>query len=194
MKNPKKHNKGPRMRRNALPAALARLTRSAPRRRAPTAEEIAAAAESGSSASRKEDSNGVRLIKALGGGLGTTIVGSLLEHQATVPAKWVSLGIAGLGAALAYGSPNKTLRSVGVGAAAAGTSLLGRTIIDEELFRREEKKNEDKPPKLASGSPPAKPPAPGKTHSNASDIPADALARAYERARLRMALASDAPN
>jgi hypothetical protein len=85
------------------------------------------------------------------------------------------------------------LRSVGVGAAAAGTSLLGRTIIDEELFRREEKKNEDKP-KLASGSPPAKPPAPGKTHANASDIPADALARAYERARLRMALASDAPN
>jgi hypothetical protein len=189
MKNPKKHNKGPRMRRNALPAAIARLTRSAPRRRAPTAEEI----ESASSASKKEDSNGVRLIKALGGGLGTTIVGSLLEHQATVPAKWVSLGIAGLGAALAYGSPNKTLRSVGVGAAAAGTSLLGRTIIDEELFRREEKKNEDKP-KLASGSPPPKPPAPGKTHSNASDIPADALARAYERARLRMALASDAPN
>jgi hypothetical protein len=49
MKNPKKHNKGPRMRRNALPAAIARLTRSAPRRRAPTAEEIAAAAESASS-------------------------------------------------------------------------------------------------------------------------------------------------
>ena len=193
MKNPKKHNKAPRMRRNALPAAIARLTRPAPRRRAPTAEEIAAA-ESASSASKKEDSNGVRLIKALGGGLGTTIVGSFLEHQATVPAKWVSLGIAGLGAALAYGSPNKTLRSVGVGAAAAGTSLLGRTIIDEELFRRDEKKKEDKPPQLASGSHAPTPPAPGKKPSNASDIPADALARAYERARLRMALASDAPN
>jgi hypothetical protein len=108
-----------------------------------------------------------------------------------VPAKWVSLGIAGLGAALAYGSPNKTWRSVGVGAAASGVSLLGRTLIDEELFRREEKK-EDKP-QVASGAKPSTPPAPKKP-SNASDIPADALARAYERARLRMALASDAPN
>ena len=192
MKNPKKNNKAPRMRRNALPAAIARLTRPAPRRRAPTAEEIAAA-ESASSASKKEDSNGVRLIKALGGGLGTTIVGSFLEHQATVPAKWVSLGIAGLGAALAYGSPNKTLRSVGVGAAAAG-GQLGFMLIDDELIRRDEKKKEDKPPQLASGSHAPTPPAPGKKPSNASDIPADALARAYERARLRMALASDAPN
>jgi hypothetical protein len=190
MKNPKKHNKAHRMRRNAAPAALARIPRAFARRRSPTAEEQAAA-ESAASPQR-EDSNGVRLIKALGGGLGTTVVGSLLEHQATVPAKWVSLGIAALGAGLAYGSPNKTLRSIGVGAAAAGTSLLGRTLIDEELFRREEKK-EDKP-RVASGPQPPTPSAPAKKQANASDIPADALARAYERARLRMALASDAPN
>jgi len=188
MKNPKKHNKAQRTRRNAAPAAVARLPRAFARRRPPTAAEQATAERA--AFPQGEDSRGVRLIKALGGGIGTTIVGSLLEHQATVPAKWVSLGIAALGAGLAYGSPNPTLRSVGVGAAAAGTSLLGRTLIDEELFRREEK-TEDKS-RVTSGAPPS--PTPAKKQSNASDIPADALARAYERARLRMALASDAPN
>jgi hypothetical protein len=194
MKTTKKHNKGQRMRRNAAPAAVARLPRAFARRRPPTAGEQSAAESA--ALQRGEDSPGWRLVKALGGGLGTTVVGSLLEHQATVPAKWVSLGIAAVGAGLAYGSPNQTLRSVGVGAAAAGTSLLGRVLIDEELFRREEKKEEDKP-RVASGSQSpthSTPPAPGKKPANASDIPADALARAYERARLRMALASDAPN
>jgi len=190
MKNPKKHNKAQRTRRNAAPAAVARLPRAFARRRPPTAAEQATAERA--AFPQGEDSRGVRLIKALGGGIGTTIVGSLLEHQATVPAKWVSLGIAALGAGLAYGSPNPTLRSVGVGAAAAGTSLLGRSLIDEEFFRPEEK-TEDKP-RVTSGAPPSTPPPPAKKHSNASDIPADALARAYERARLRMALASDAPN
>jgi len=192
MKNPKKHNKAHRTRRNAAPGALARLPRAFARRRSPTAGEVEAEMAAAVRKSEGEDSHGWRLVKALGGGVGTTIVGSLLEHQATVPAKWVSLGIAALGAGLAYGSPNRTLRSVGVGAAAAGTSLLGRVLIDEELFRRDETK-EDKP-RVASGAHPSTPPTPAKKQSNASDIPADALARAYERARLRMALASDAPN
>ncbi len=192
MKNSKKHSKAHRTRRNAAPAAIARLPRAFARRRSPTSNELAVPGP----ASWAEDSHGWRLVKALGGGIGTTVVGSLLEHQATVPAKWVSLGIAALGAGLAYGSPNRTLRSVGVGAAAAGTSLLGRVLIDEELFRREEN-NDDKKgdkPRLASGAQPSTSPTPVKKQSNASDIPADALARAYERARLRMALASDAPN
>jgi hypothetical protein len=76
---------------------------------------------------------------------------------------------------------------------AAAGGQFGLMVIDDELIRNEEKKKEDRP-QLASGARPGTPPSPGKKPSNASDIPADALARAYERARLRMALASDAPN
>src|SRR5262249_46733679 len=100
----------------------------------------------------------------------------------------------GLGAALALGSPNKTLRSIGLGAMAAAGGQLGFMLIDDELIKRDEDKKRDDRPLLAAGPRPSTPPAPGKKPSNASDIPADALARAYERARLRMALASDAPN
>ena len=189
MKKPKKHSKAHRMRCNAAPGALARIKRAVTRRRPPTQNEPAAHQP----APRGEDSLGWRLVKGLGGGLGTTVVGAFLEHQSTVPAKWVNLGIAGLGAGLAYGSPNRTLRSLGVGAAAAGTALLGRAFIDEEFFRHEDKteeRKEDKP-RVASGAPSTSP-TPAKKQANASDIPAEALARAYERARLRAALMSDA--
>ena len=189
MKKPKKHSKAHRMRRNAAPGALARIKRAVTRRRPPTHNEPAA----DKPPPRGEDSFGWRLVKGLSGGLGTTIVGAFLEHQSTVPAKWVNLGMTGLGAGLAYGSPNRTMRSVGMGAAAAGTALLGRAIIDEKLFRHEDKTEEKKDDKtrVASGSPSTSP-TPVKKQANASDIPAEALARAYERARLRAALMSDA--
>jgi hypothetical protein len=83
------------------------------------------------------------------------------------------------------------VRSIGVGAAAAGTTLLG-TLADKEWFPRESRRDDH--PQVAASPPTAKPPTPGKKQSNATDIPADALARAYERARLKMALASEPPN
>jgi hypothetical protein len=102
--------------------------------------------------------------------------------------------ISALGAALALGAPNKTIRFLGLGAMAAAGGQFGlMIIIDDELILHEDKKKEDRL-QLAGGARPGTPPSPGKKPSNASDIPTDALARAYERARLRMALASDAPN
>ena len=183
----KKHKKAHHMRRNAA-AATASIPRAIVVRRKPTATELAEAEH----ARQQEDSRGWRVINALGGGVATTIAGALLEHQAALPPKWVTLAIAGLGGALALGAPNRTVRSLGVGAATAGTALLGRILVDEELFKREEKKDDH--PQVATSSPTAKPPTPGKRPSNATDIPADALARAYERARLKMALASEPPN
>jgi hypothetical protein len=69
----------------------------------------------------------------------------------------------------------------------AAGGQLGFMLIDDQLIKHTEEK--ERKEHVAST-----PPAPAPAKRQASDIPADALARAYERARLRMALTSDAPN
>jgi hypothetical protein len=182
----KKHKKkAHHMRRNAVAAPA--IPRAVVVRRKPTAGELLEAEQ----AKQKEDSRGWRLINGIGGALATGAAGLLLEHQTTLPITWMTVGLTGLGAALALGAPNKTVRSIGVGAAAAGTTLLG-TLADKEWFPRESRR--DDRPQVAASPPTTKPPTPVKKQSNATDIPADALARAYERARLKMALASEPTN
>ncbi|TMQ13377.1 MAG: hypothetical protein E6J91_18525 [Deltaproteobacteria bacterium] len=105
----KKHKKAHHMRRNAA-AATASIPRAIVVRRKPTATELAEAEH----ARQQEDSRGWRVINALGGGVATTIAGALLEHQAALPPKWVTLAIAGLGGALALGAPNRTVRRQGM--------------------------------------------------------------------------------
>ena len=200
MANSKKHTKTHRMRRNATAAAPARSIPRAvvARTRGPTASDLAEldAIEAARKAKAAEDdTRGWRTIKALGGAAATTIAGAYLARQDVLPPKIMTGAISALGAALALGAPNKTVRSLGLGAMAAAGGQFGLMVIDDELIRQEEKKKEKTDrPQLASGARSGAPPTPGKKLSNASDIPADALARAYERARLRMALASDAPN
>jgi len=187
----KKHKKAHHMRRNAT----APPTRSVPRAvvvrspRGPIASDLAAADKR----KDEDDTRGWRMIKALGGAAATTVAGAYLARQDVLPPKLMTGVISGLGAALALGAPSKTVRSVGLGAMAAAGGQLGFMLIDDELIRREEQKKEDRS-QLASGPRSTAPPSAGKKQSNASDIPADALARAYERARLKMALASEPPN
>src|SRR4051812_24672811 len=120
MKNHKKHTKTHRMRRNAATTAIARIPRAiVARRRGPIASDIAAAEHKD-----EEDSRGWRAIKALGGAAVTTVAGAYLARQDTLPPKVMTGVISGLGAALALGSPNKTLRSVGLGAMAAAGGQL----------------------------------------------------------------------
>lgn len=194
----KKHKKAHLMRRNATTALARPLPRAvAVRMRSPTAREVAADQEAreleAARKAAKEDTRGWRTIKALGGAAATTVAGAYLARQDVLPPKIMTGAISALGAALALGAPNTTVRSIGLGAMAAAGGQLGFMLIDDELIRREEKKKDDRP-QVAAGPRPSTPPAPGKKPSNASDIPADALARAYERARMRMALASDVPN
>lgn len=196
MPNHKKHHKAHRMRRNAVTAPVRPLPRAiVVRRRGPTASDIAErdAIEAARNAA-EEDTRGWRTIKALGGAAATTIAGAYLARQDVLPPKVMTGAISALGAALALGAPNKTVRSVGLGAMAAAGGQLGFMLIDGEPGRSGEHKKNDDRPQPSTGSHPSTPSAPGKKPSNASEIPADALARAYERARLRMALASDAPN
>jgi hypothetical protein len=185
-KKDKKHKKAHHVRRNAaanavvLPRAIARSRRQSLSEQLDTAKE-----------KLRDDSRGSRLINGVGGAALTGALGLLLEHQTAIPVPLVTVGLAGGGLALALFSPNRTVRSLGVGAAAAGTTLLAG-LADRTWFPREAKPEEH--PHVASSAGTAKPLAPGKKQSNASDIPADALARAYERARLRMALASEPAN
>jgi hypothetical protein len=185
----KKHKKPHHMRRNAVRRnAVATLPQATVIRRKPTAGELLEAEQ----ARHQEDSRGWRLVNGIGGAVVTGIAEILLERQSVLPVSWTTLAVSGLGAALALGAPNKTVRSFGVGAATAGTALFGRLVAHEEWPEGDPKKTDH--PHVASSAPSAKPPTPGKKQSNSTDIPADALARAYERARLRMALASDPAN
>ena len=200
-KKHKKHKNAQLMRRNAATATARPLPRAvAVRMRPPTPREVAAEEDARAlEAARKaaeEDTKGWRTIKALGGAAATSVAGAYLARQDVLPPKFMTGAISILGAALASFAPSKTVRSLGLGAMAAAGGQLGFMLIDDELIRREEDKKKDDRPQVAGGSRPSALPAPSaaKKQSNASDIPADALARAYERARLRMALASDGPN
>jgi hypothetical protein len=192
MKTQKKHKKAHRMRRNAATAPARSIPRAVVVRspRGPTASDLAEADRRRD----EEDTRGWRTIKALGGAAATTVAGAYLARQDVLPPKVMTGIISGLGAALALGSPNKTARSIGLGAMAAAGGQLGFMLIDDELIRRDDDKKKDAKPQLTIGQPSATPPSAGKKQANASDIPADALARAYERARLKMALASEPLN
>jgi hypothetical protein len=136
---------------------------------------------------KRRDTPGVGALKAFGGALATTVAGAYLAQQDWIPPKVMTGVLSGLGALLALEGPEKW-KSLGLGAMSAAGGQLGFLLIDEQLI----KSSDDKDKKEAAPSKPAPTPAPAKRQ--AGDIPADALARAYERARLRMALTSDAPN
>jgi hypothetical protein len=186
-KTPKK-TKPRHVYRNAS-TALVRTPRAiAVRPRGPIAADLAAEDElEEKEKKKKEDTPGWTAIKAAGGALASTVLGAYVAQQDWLPPKVMTGVITGLGAVLALEGPPK-LKSLGIGAMAAATGQLGFMLIDDQLI----KSADDKHKKEQVASKPAAPPA--KKQSNAGDIPADALARAYERARLRMALTSDTPN
>jgi hypothetical protein len=132
---------------------------------------------------------GWRTFKAVGGALVTSVAGAYLARQDLVPPKIAAGAISAAGALLALEGP-EFWKPLGLGAMSAAGGLLSFMLIDNELI----KFADDKDKKQAQESAASKPPAPAPTKRQASDIPADALARAFERARLRMALSSDTAN
>jgi hypothetical protein len=178
MKTQKKNSKAHRMRRNApAPArALPRAIVVRPRTRAATQNDAAEPVA---------ESNGWRMAKTFGGALLATVLGAYIPRQDTIPPAVATGVLSGLGALVALEAPDKW-KALGLGVMGAAGGQLGYLLIDDELIKRPDAK------KQLSAAPSPGPTAPAKRQ--ASDIPADALARAYERARLRMALTSDAPN
>jgi hypothetical protein len=131
--------------------------------------------------------HGWQTAKAFVGAGLSTVLGALLVGQNWLPAPVLTGALTGIGALIAMEAPEKW-RSLGLGAMSAAGGQLGLLLIDDQLI-----KNADAAAKPAPQTTPTRPTPttpPGKR--SASDIPADALARAYERARLRMALTSDA--
>jgi hypothetical protein len=137
----------------------------------------------------RTDTPGWRAFKAVGGALATSVAGAYLARQDWVPPKIMTGAISGLGALLALEGPERW-KPLGLGAMSAAGGLLSFMLIDDQLI----KLGDDRDRKEQRQPVASKPTAPAPTKRQASDIPADALARAFERARLRMALTSDAPN
>jgi len=166
--------------RNAAAPARAVPRAVTVRPRAPIAADLEKAEDE-----KKHDTPGWGALKAVGGALATTMAGAYLARQDWVPPKLATGVISGLGALLALEGPSKW-KSLGLGAMSAAGGQLGIMLIDEELFKRAE--DADKKD-VAS-----KPATPAPAKRQAGDIPSDALARAFERARLRMAIGHDGAN
>jgi len=169
MANPKKKTRRHSYRNRASPRTAA----LAPMASAPAA---------GQAPGPHDETNGWRAIKAAGGALAITIAGAMAARQDWIPPKVLTGALTGVGAALAVGAPSATARSIGLGVMASAGGQFGLMMIDEEQFRAAAAKKEQ----LASNTP-----SPGKGRANAGELPGDALARAYERARLRMAMSGD---
>lgn len=188
-----KRKKTQLVRRNAAPAVALPRAIARPRRTTSDLVDAEIRKQDAEIENKREDTAGWRLINGLGGAILTSAAGLIVEHNVSRPTAWITAGaLTAAGGVVGLYGPSKGLRSAGVGTALAGTALLG-SLIDKQWFPHEEKTDEH--PQVASSAGTAKPTPPGKKgQSNASDIPAEALARAYERARLRMALASEPPN
>lgn len=123
-------------------------------------------------AARPEDETPTkRLATTAAGAAGTALVGSFLARQGWAP-KTIAGALAAVGAGLAWKGDGATIRSVGSGAMSAAGSQLALMLIDDR-------------------SRPSTPAAPPKKPANTDGLPAGALEAAFERARHRLALATD---
>jgi hypothetical protein len=185
---PKKHPKKAKPRhlyRNAVAAPARRPPRAvAVRQRGPIASDFPGAAEEES-----ETPGWGTALKAVGGAVATTVGGALLARQNYLPPWATSALLTGAGALLWLEGPD-SWKSLGFGAMSAAGGQLGFLLLDDQLVKSPD--TAEKKPEPAA-SKPAAPAAPAGKRQ-AGDIPADALARAYDRARLRMALTSDGTN
>jgi len=169
--------------RNAATAPARSLPRAVVvRRRGPIAADLAE--EDGEN--KKHETPGWGALKAVGGALASTVAGAYLAQQDWIPPKVMTGVISGLGALLALEGPDKW-KPLGLGAMSAAGGQLGFMLIDDQLIKQAEDK--DKKELVVS-----KPPTQAAAKRQAGDIPSDALARAYERARLRMALGAEGTN
>jgi hypothetical protein len=176
-----KKTKSKHLYRNAAAPARAVPRAVVMRPRGPTAVDLEKEEED----EKRPDTPGWGALKAVGGALATTVAGAYLARQDWVPPKLATGVISGLGALLALEGPKKW-KSLGLGAMSAAGGQLGIMLIDEELFKRSEDADKKE---VAS-----KPATPAPTKRQAGDIPSDALARAFDRARMRMALGNDGAN
>jgi hypothetical protein len=119
----------------------------------------------------EEETPGRRLAVTAAGAAGTALAGSFLARQGWAP-KTIAGALAAVGAGLAWKGDGSTVRSIGTGAMSAAGSQLALMMID------------DRDRKTAPAAPPKKP-------ANSDGLPAGALESAFERARSRLALATD---
>lgn len=121
----------------------------------------------------KEETPLRRLGYTAAGAAGTALIGSFLATQGWAP-KTIAGALSAVGAGLAWRGDDATVRSIGAGTMSAAGSQLALMLIDD----RDEKKA---PPK----------PTDAKKPSNADELPPGALESAFERARMRLALAGE---
>jgi hypothetical protein len=120
-----------------------------------------------------EETPGKRLAVTAAGAAGTALAGSFLARQGWAP-KTIAGALAAVGAGLAWKGDGSTIRSIGTGAMSAAGSQLALMMIDDR-----DRKTAPAPTTAV------------KKPSNADGLPAGALEAAFERARSRLALATD---
>ncbi len=143
------------------------------RNAAPSAPRTPRASQSG----KVEETPLKRLGLTAAGAAGTSLAGSFLAHEGWAP-KTIATALAAVGAGLAWKGDGPGIRSVGAGVMSAAGSQLALMIMD------------DRDHKSGGGPAQATVPAPTKKPANAGELPAGSLENAFERAKVRLAMAS----
>ena len=115
-----------------------------------------------------------RLGYTAAGATATALVGSLLAHEGWAP-KTIAGALTAVGAALAWRGDDPMVRSVGAGTMAAAGSQLALMLIND-------RETKPRPPAPQAALPPKR---------QAEALPPGALEAAFERARARLAMATD---
>lgn len=115
-----------------------------------------------------------RLGYTAAGATATALVGSLLAHEGWAP-KTIAGALTAVGAALAWRGDDPMVRSVGAGTMAAAGSQLALMLIND-------RETKPRPPTPQAALPPKR---------QAEALPPGALEAAFERARARLAMATD---
>lgn len=115
-----------------------------------------------------------RLGYTAAGAAATALAGSLLAHEGWAP-KTIAGALTAVGAALAWRGDDPMVRSVGAGTMAAAGSQLALMLIND-------RDTKPRAPTPQAALPPKR---------QAEGLPPGALAAAFERARERLAMATD---
>jgi hypothetical protein len=118
-----------------------------------------------------------RLGYTAAGAAGMSLAGSFLIHEGWAP-KTIATALGAVGAGLAWKGDAPAIRSIGAGVMSAAGSQLALLMLDEHKTKTPQE---------------TPPPSPPQKRANAGELPPGSLENAFERAKVRLAMASGEP-
>jgi hypothetical protein len=146
--------------------------------------------------SEKQKTWGTETLKTAGGAVGAALACAYISRENWIPPQFVTGIVTAVGATLAVLGRNETLRNVGSGVMSAAGAQLGLMLIDNHYDNLESQRRIAAAQAERAQADKAKAEKAqlekAKATRSAEALPPGALESAYERARMRLAMAQTA--